>query len=229
MARRAPVSSVPVSYMQRQHLRNYCERTAAGLNFSRQIIASCEVPGQCDIAAMDHAVNAICGGTTHSAVGSSTTGDGEFIRHTIDDPADIEFVPIDHGDMTVDEIRAHVVAIPSPLEWGCFTFGIVQNDDHFAFFAAMDHVHGDATLIGTTMMEANGMYSALSASGQALALPDAGSFDDFCVREREYTSGVDRGFARSAGLDRLRREQQGRFSRVPASAGQPGRVRLAAT
>src|ERR1700721_1377657 len=55
--RQAPVSSVPVSYMQGQHLRNYSERSAAGLNFSRQIIATCELSGSCDVAAMDHAVN----------------------------------------------------------------------------------------------------------------------------------------------------------------------------
>jgi mycolipenoyl-CoA---2-(long-chain-fatty acyl)-trehalose mycolipenoyltransferase / long-chain-acyl-CoA---trehalose acyltransferase len=189
-AQRAPVSSVPVSYMQQQHLRNYSERTAAGLSFSRQIIASCEVAGQCDISAMDHAVNAYL--RRHDTFRSwfEQSGDGEFIRHAIKDPDDIEFVPIDQGTMTVDEIRAHVVAIPSPLEWGCFTFGIVQNENDFTFFAAMDHVHGDATLIGTTMMEANGMYSALSGSGQALVLPDAGSFDDFCVREREATSAL---------------------------------------
>ena len=174
--------------MQRQHLRNYSERTAAGLNFSRQIIASCEVAGQCDISAMDHAVNAYL--RRHDTFRSwfEQTGDGEFIRHAINDPADIEFVPIDHGNMTIDQIHAHAVAIPTPLEWGCFTFGIIQNESHFTFFAAMDHVHGDATLIGTTMMEANGMYSALSAGGGTLTLPDAGSFDDFCVREHEYTS-----------------------------------------
>ena len=63
--------------------------------------------------------------------------------------------------------------IPSPLEWACFTFGIIQNENHFSFFAAMDHVHGDATLIGTTMLEANGMYAALSGGGPALTLPDA--------------------------------------------------------
>ena len=189
-ARRAPVSSVPVSYMQRQHLRNYCDRTAAGLNFSRQIIASCDVAGQCDISAMDQAVNAYL--RRHDTFRSwfEHSGDGEFIRHSIDDPADIEFVPIDHGNMSIDEIHDHVVGIPNPLEWGCFVFGIVQNESHFTFFAAMDHVHGDATLIGTTMLEANGMYSALSGSGQALALPDAGSFDDFCGREREYTSAL---------------------------------------
>lgn len=55
-ASQANLSNVPVSYMQSQHLRNYSERKAAGLNFSRQIIASCEVAGECDIAAMDHAV-----------------------------------------------------------------------------------------------------------------------------------------------------------------------------
>lgn len=187
-ARQAQVSSVPVSYMQRQHLRNYCEQTAAGRNFSRQIVASCDVPGQCDISAMDYAVNAYL--RRHDTFRSwfEDAGDGEFIRHAIEDPADIEFVPIDHGNMAVEEVHAHVVAIPNPLEWGCFTFGIIQNEDHFTFFASMDHVHGDATLIGTTMLEANGMYSARSGSGQNLTLPDAGSFDDFCIRERASTS-----------------------------------------
>ncbi|MBV8180996.1 MAG: acyltransferase [Mycobacterium sp.] len=186
--RQARVSSVPLSYMQGQHLRNYCERTAAGLNFSRQIIASCEAPGQCDVSAMNEGLNAYL--RRHDTFRSwfEHSGNGAFIRHTISDPADIEFEPIDHGGMTVDQIRAHVVAIPNPLEWGCFTFGIIQSESHFTFFAAMDHVHGDATLIGTTMLEANGMYQALSGGGEPLALPDAGSFDDFCLREREYTS-----------------------------------------
>lgn len=189
-AQQAPVSLVPVSYMQRQHLQNYCDRTAAGLNFSRQIIASCDVDGRCDIAAMDHAVNAYL--RRHDTFRSwfERTPDGQFVRHAITDPDIMEFVPVEQGHLSADEIRAHVVGIPSPLEWGCFTFGIIQNPDSFTFFAAMDHVHGDATLIGTTMMEANGMYSALTGSRQALSLPEAGSFEDFCVREHEYTSAL---------------------------------------
>lgn len=187
-ARRAPLSPVPVSYMQTQHLRNYCERRAEGLNFSRQIIASCEVAGRCDIAAMDQALNAYL--RRHDTFRSwfEQTADGGFVRHSVQDPDDVEFEPVDHGHLTVEQIHAHVVDIPNPLEWGCFTFGVVQNEDRFTFFAAMDHVHGDATLIGTTMLEANGMYSALSGGGEPLALPDAGSFDDFCVAEREATS-----------------------------------------
>ena len=220
-ARQAPVSSVPVSYMQAQHLRNYCERTAAGLNFSRQIIASCDLPGQCDISAMDHALTTYL--RRHDTFRSwfEHTAGGEFIRHTISDTADIEFAPIDHSHMTVDEIRAHVVDIPSPLEWGCFTFGVIQSEHYFTFFAVMDHVHGDATLIGTTMLEANGMYSALSGSGEALTLPDAGSFDDFCVREREYTSDltVDSPGVR-AWID-FAEDNSGGFPEFPLPLGNP--------
>jgi hypothetical protein len=187
-ARQAPVSSVPVSYMQGQHLRNYYERHAAGLNFSRQIIGSCDAPGVCDIDAMDQGLNTYL--RRHDTFRSwfERADSGEFIRHEITDPDDIEFEPINHGHMTVEQIHKHVTGIPNPLEWGCWTFGVVQREDKFTFFVAMDHVHGDATLIGTTMMEANGMYQALSAGGEALELPDAGSFNDFCVREREYTS-----------------------------------------
>ena len=57
-ARQAPVSSVPVSFMQGQHIRGVYHQEAAGLDYSRQIIATCEVPGQCDVSAMNHAINA---------------------------------------------------------------------------------------------------------------------------------------------------------------------------
>lgn len=220
-ARHAPVSSVPVSYMQGQHLRNYCERTAAGLNFSRQIIASCDVHGQCDISAMDHALTAYL--RRHDTFRSwfEQSGDGEFIRHAISDPADIEFAPIDQGHMTVDEIGAHVVDIPSPLEWGCFTFGVIQSESHFRFFAAMDHVHGDATLIGTTMLEASGMYSALSGGGKPLSLPEAGSFDDFCTREREFTSTLTVASPRVRAWIDFAENNNGGFPEFPLPLGNP--------
>ncbi|MGV0577682.1 condensation domain-containing protein [Mycolicibacterium elephantis] len=220
-ARQAPVSSVPVSYMQQQHLRNYHERTAAGLSFSRQIIASCELGGQCDIAAMNHAVNAYL--RRHDTFRSwfEHAGDGKFIRHTLADPADIEFVPIDHGSMTIDEIRAHVVAIPGPLEWACFTFGIVQNEDNFTFFAAMDHVHGDATLIGTTMLEANGTYFALSTGGEPLALSDAGSYEEFCLRERGRTSQLNLDSPEVQSWIDFAESNNGQFPEFPLPLGDP--------
>jgi hypothetical protein len=189
-ARQAPVSSVPVSYMQAQHLRGHYNQTAAGLDYSRQIIATCEVPGQCDISAMTHALNAYL--RRHDTYRSwfEYTDAEDIIRRTMNDSADIEFAPIDHGEMTIEDLYNHIVAIPSPLEWGCFTFGIIQSENHFTFYASIDHVHGDAALIGITMLESHGMYTALTAADRPLALPDAGSFDDFCVQERQYTSAL---------------------------------------
>jgi hypothetical protein len=189
-ARQAPVSPVPVSYMQAQHLRGWHERTAAGLDYSRQIIGTCDVPGQCDIRAMNHALNTYL--RRHDTYRSwfEYAGAADIIRHTISDPADIEFTPVNQGHMTVEELHDYVVDIPNPLEWGCFTFGIVQCEDYFTFYASVDHVHGDATLIGTTMLEAHAMYGALAGGGEPLVLPEPGSFDEYCVRERRYTSAL---------------------------------------
>ncbi len=116
------------------------------------------------------------------------SGSGDIVRHSILDPADIEFEPVNHGEITAEDARKHIVDIPTPLEWGCFSFGIVQSEDHFDFYAAIDHVHGDAALIGITMLEAHGMYTSLLSTGQPMALPDAGRFDDFCIQERENTA-----------------------------------------
>ena len=189
-ARQAPVSSVPVSYMQGQHIRGVYEQDAAGLDYSRQIIATCEVPGQCNIEAMNHALNAYL--RRHDTYRSwfEYAGSGEIVRRTIADADDIEFEPIDNGVMAAEAARKHIVAIPTPMEWGCFSFGVVQGDDHFDFYASIDHVHGDAALIGITMLEAHGMYTSLTMTGQPMALPEAGSFDEFCVKERESTADL---------------------------------------
>ena len=170
---------------------------------------------------MDHALNAYI--RRHDTFRSwfKQGDDGEFIRHAFTDPADIEFVPIDHGHLAIDEIHAHVVSIPTPLEWGCFTFGVIQNTNHFTFFAAMDHVHGDATLIGTTMLEANAMYSALSGGGAALKLPDAGSFDDFCIRERENTSELTVDSPGVQAWIDFAEENSGGFPEFPLPLGNP--------
>lgn len=105
--------------MQAQHLRGVHRQEAAGLDYSRQIIATCEVPGQCDIPAMNHAINAYL--RRHDTYRSwfEYDGEGDVIRHSIADPADIEFEAVDHGEMTAEEARKHIVDIPSPFEWGC--------------------------------------------------------------------------------------------------------------
>jgi hypothetical protein len=220
-ARQAAVSSVPVSGMQAQHIRGYYRQIASGLDYSRQIIATCEVPGRCDIAAMNHALNAYL--RRHDTYRSwfEYIGAGDIIRHTMTDPADVEFEPIGHGEMAIEDLYKHVIAIPTPLEWGCFTFGIVQSDDHFTFYASIDHVHGDAALIGITMLESHGLYSALTENGQTLELPDAGSFDDFCVQERKYTSALTADSPEVRAWIDFAENNNGRFPEFPLPLGNP--------
>ncbi|MBX9639767.1 MAG: acyltransferase [Mycobacteriaceae bacterium] len=191
-ARRAPVSPVPVSYMQAQHLKNYHQRKASGLDFSRLLIATCEVPGRCDTAIMNQALNTYLRRHDTYLSWFEHTDTGDIIRHTMTDRADIEFVPVDQGELSVEQIHDHVVATPDPLQWGCFSFGIIQSENHFTFYASIDHVHGDATLIGITMLESNAVYAAMAGGDGTFALPDTGSYDEFCVRERQRTSELDR-------------------------------------
>lgn len=187
---RAPVSSVPVSYMQAQHIRGYVEQKAKGLDYSRLMVISCDQPGQCDIRAVDYVVNTHL--RRHDTYRSwfEYTDDGQIIRRTHQDPADIEFVPVKHGRLTLAQIQELALSTPDPLQWGCFRFGVIQGEDHFTFYASVDHVHVDAMLVGVTLIEFHMMYRALVSGAGPLELPDAGSYDDFCIRQRRFTSAL---------------------------------------
>lgn len=189
-AAQAPVSDVPVSYMQAQHLRGIRDQEARGLDYSRLMIVACDAPGRCDIRAMTYVINAHL--RRHDTYRSwfEHSGDGTIVRHSIDDPADIEFAPTRHGRITAEQARELVVGTPDPSQWDCFRFGIVQRADGFTFYASIDHVHVDAMIVGVTLTEFYLMYASLVAGHQPVALPPVASYDEFCVRQRELTSAL---------------------------------------
>ncbi|OBF15113.1 acyltransferase [Mycobacterium kubicae] len=189
-ARQAPVSNVPVSYMQAQHIRGYCEQQKKGLDYSRLMIVSCDQPGQCDVRAVNYIINAHL--RRHDTYRSwfEYTDAGEIIRHTMAEPADIEFVPVSRGELTLEQLRELVASTPDPLQWGCFRFGVVQSSDHFTFYVSVDHVHVDAMIIAVTLMEFHMMYGALVSGAGPLELPEAGRYDEFCWREKRFTSSL---------------------------------------
>ena len=186
----APVSSVPVSYMQAQHIRGYVDQKAKGLDYSRLMIISCDQPGRCDLRAVNYVVNAHV--RRHDTYRSrfEYTEDDRIVRRTLPDPADIEFAPVKHGELTLDEIRDLAVNTPDPLQWGCFQFGVIQGDESFTFYASVDHVHVDAMIVGITLMEFHMMYGSLVGGGAPLELPPAGSYDEFCIRQRHFTDSL---------------------------------------
>jgi mycolipenoyl-CoA---2-(long-chain-fatty acyl)-trehalose mycolipenoyltransferase / long-chain-acyl-CoA---trehalose acyltransferase len=188
--RRAPVSDVPPSYMQAQHLRGFCEFADRGLDYSRLVTGSWDRPGRCDIRVLTYVINAHL--RRHDTYRSwfDYRGMNHVVRHTITDAADIEFVPTVHGKMTATQWHDHILATPDPLQWDCFRFGVIQHADHFTFYVVVDHLHTDPTLLGLLYVEMYMMYGALVSGAAPIALPPAGSYLDYCVRHRQFTSAL---------------------------------------
>lgn len=186
----APASPVPPSYVQARHLRSLREQAARGLDHSRLLIASVEVPGRCDLRAMTYVIN------THLRRHDTYRSWFEYfdadhiVRHTIDDPADVELVLTEHGELTSAQLRDHIVATPDSLQWDCFRFGVIQRPDRFTFYASIDHLHADGQFVAMGLMEFQTMYAELIGGNPPVELPPAGSYADYCARQREYTSAL---------------------------------------
>ena len=189
-ARQAPISAVPPSYIQSRHLRSFRDQTARGLDMSRLLVVALDLPGQCDIRTMTYVINSHLRRHDTYRNWFEFTENKHIVRHTIDDPADIELIPVEHGKMTPRQWQDYILDTPSPLEWDCFRFAVIQRDDHFTLSVSIDHLHFDATFISTIFLELRAMYNALMDGGEPLRLPAVGSYTEYCRRERVYTSAL---------------------------------------
>jgi hypothetical protein len=189
-ARQAPISAVPASHQQARHLRNFCDHANRGADMSRLCIGSWDMPGQCDIRVMTYVINAhLRRHDTYHSWFEFTDAD-HILRHTLCDPTDIQCVPSKHGEMTPAALREYIIATPSPLQWGCFRFAIIQRDDHFTFCFSIDHLYIDAQFLGAMRMEFCLMYTALLAGGPPISLPAAGSYQKYCIQQHQHTSAL---------------------------------------
>ena len=217
----APVSAVPVSYMQAQHIRGYAEQKAKGLDYSRLMIVSSDVPGRCDIRTANYVVNAhVRRHPTYRSRFEYVDG-GRIVRRTLVDPADIEMVPVRHGERTLDQIRELAISTPDPLQWGCFQFGVIQAADRFTFYASVDHVHVDAMFLSAMLMEFQMMYGALVSGGPPLELPAAGSYDEFCIRQRAFTDALTAESAQVRSWAQFAAGNGGSLPEFPLPLGDP--------
>lgn len=182
------MSEVPASYQQGQHIRSYRNHSANGLEMARLLIPAWNMPGRCDVRAMTYVINSYL--RRHDTYHSWFEFDesDEIVRHTVSNPNDIQFVATKHGEMNSAQWRMHVLDTPSPLEWDCFRFGVIQRADHFTFYVSVDHLHADAMFMVALFVEMHMNYEALAGGGAPIRLPDAGSYHDYCVRQHDYTS-----------------------------------------
>lgn len=190
-ARQAPISPVPPSHQQANHLHSFRQHAALDVEIPRRLlIPSWDIAGQCDIHAMTYVLNSHLRrhDTYHSWF--EYTDAGPIVRHTISDPTDIELVPTVYGETTPAEWRSHILATPNPDQWACFRFMIIQRADHFTFCACVDHVHVDAMFFGVAFTEIHMMYANLMDGSRPIRLAAAGSYDDYCMRQRASTSAL---------------------------------------
>lgn len=186
----APVSEVPTSYQQEQHIRTYRAHSANGLEMARLLIPAWTMPGKCDIRAMTYVINAYL--RRHDTYQSWFAFDDSdrLVRHAVADPADIQFVANRLGEMNAAQWRALILDTPNPLQWDCFRFGVIQRADHFTFYASIDHVHADAMFVVPLFIEMHSNYTALAEGSAPIRLPEAGRYLDYCTRQRAYTSAL---------------------------------------
>lgn len=206
---RAEIDPMVPSFQQAQHLRTAYEAKVSGREVPRLIMATWDIDGWCNIAAMTDAINAHIRrhDTYHSAF--EVTAES-IIRRTVDNADRLEFVPTALGFLDQDAIRTLVqTATPGTLEWDCFTFGVIQKADHFTVYANVDHLHTDGTSAGLIYREINLTYRAL-VDGLASTLPPTAGYRDFTARQnlqvgamtldsRPIKDWVD--FAHDAGAD----------------------------
>lgn len=190
-ARNARRSDMAPSYQRARHLRTAYDAEARGAQLPRLMVVGWDVAGVCDIPAMTATINAHV--RRHDAYHDwFSFEDGVLIRRTIDDPAEIDFVPADFGYMHADQIRTHALTTtPKTLEWDCFTFGIVQHTDYFTFYASVDHLHIDGMSAGLIFFDIHLMYQHLSQTGEQPAVrPEVASYRSYAARQREEVANL---------------------------------------
>ena len=190
-ARAAQRRDLAPNYQQNQHLWASYHGKAMNRQLPRLMIVAWDVPGTCDIPAMTATVNAHVRrqGTYHNWF---EYDNGVFVRRVIDDPEAIELVPVALGQMTADQVRTHVLTTtPDTLEWGCFTYGIVQHTDYFTFYASVDHLHIDGLSAALIFLDIQLIYQELAQTGRRpAALPEIRSYRDYVVRQREKAAAL---------------------------------------
>lgn len=189
LVRQAPVSSVPPGFEQEQHLRAFRACEARHEDMARLLITVWEEDGRCDLRAMTQVINAHLRrhDTYHSWFEER---DGAILRHAIADPEAIRMEPVSHGTADAANWRRHVKETPSPFQWDCFRFGILQRAGSFTCFAAIDHLHADATVIAFLMEEIHAAYRAvIDGEAPPRRLP-AGRHLDYCASQRRRAAAM---------------------------------------
>ncbi|WP_158675509.1 condensation domain-containing protein [Nocardia stercoris] len=178
----APAHRVAPSFQQRAYLRTVADRPVA----ARLRILAFDLPGAPDPAALRRAVLGFLRRHDTFAGRFAVTGYGTVTRHQLH-AEQIDIAATGHGQLDDPAaIRELVISgTPAAPAWECFSFGVIEHDDSFTVYAAIDHLHTDG--IGQ-ILAANDLltlYQAEISGSTALLAPAAGHVAH-CDRENRF-------------------------------------------
>ncbi|GAC68983.1 condensation domain-containing protein [Gordonia soli] len=215
----APAHPVPASHQQEEYLRAALRNRSAGFRFSRLCLQAFDFQAPLNHEAMSTAVTRFL--RRHDTFTSwfSVENDGAIVRHVVD-PEIIEVSYTEHGEMsTPAQIREHVQdETPGPFEWNCFTFGAIEWEGGFTLYSAVDHLDTDGISQALTCVELMTLYMN-AAFGLDGALPEVGSYIDYCGRERGISRELTRESDEVQRWIELLSEHGGHLPRFPLPLG----------
>lgn len=91
--------------------------------------------------------------------------------------------------MTPPQIRKLLLDTPDPLQWDCFTFGIIQGEDRFTVYIAIDHLRADGMSAGVIFLDVQTTYFTTPQSAP-VALAPAASHREYCINQRAHTANL---------------------------------------
>ncbi|MGZ8178203.1 condensation domain-containing protein [Williamsia sp. SKLECPSW1] len=211
----APVHPIPPSYQQQAYLRSARRHRDAGFRFSRLCLLAFRIDGPLDVDVMTRTVETFLRRHDTFLSWFSVEDDGTVERHVVD-PGSVRFAPTDHGEMDdAAAILDHVQATtPGPDRWDCFTVGTIEHGSSFTVYLAVDHLHSDGVSQALSCVDLLSMYGA-DAAGTTPVLMPAGSYLDYCARERASGADLRPDDPRVARWTSLIRENGGRLPNFP--------------
>lgn len=217
-AKNAPVSPVPPSYEQEQHLRAFRACEGRREEMARLLIVVWDEPGRCDLRTMSHVMNAHL--RRHDTYHSWFEERGDaIVRRVFADPTAIQMEPTTIGEVSAEDWRRHVMATPAPFAWDCFRFGILQRPNGFTCFASIDHLHADATVIAFLMEEMHAEYRALINGAAPLRVAPPGRYLDYCASQRDRAAVTTLADAEVADWVSFLHRNHGRMPPFPLPLG----------
>lgn len=184
-ARRAPVSGQPLSYLQENHLRRLLANERAGRAQSPWLATVFDLPGRFRPEAMAAALEKWTLRHPSLLTWFSTDEQDALRRHQVA-PGDVAVEPVEvaaPGDLT-SYLRSRFDTATSPMSWPPFTAGAIVREDSATVYYAVDHSHSDGYSVMLVFAELRALYEA-ELAGTAANLPEAGSYVDACVLDRE--------------------------------------------